>query len=206
MVTAEIFSGTPGSMTLLGAGGGFTPVANSFADAAMAPIFLTAGATYFVALEGIYGLGSNLTVTGTDVESLVWYQDQGDRSFSSGPHVQPGSGPIFEFSGVPVPVRAQELRDDARCPWLFGFRRTSQKAKRKGLVSTPSSTGQLAPGKSPSTRCGGASGLRYPLSICAGRWWAGWTSPHDTGRGRPLPRPCAAEHSQNFRFTIKLAV
>jgi hypothetical protein len=83
MVTAEIFSGTPGSMTLLGAGG-FTPVANSFADAAMAPIFLTAGATYFVALEGIHGLGSNLTVTGTDVESLVWYQE-GDRSFSSGP-------------------------------------------------------------------------------------------------------------------------
>jgi hypothetical protein len=103
MVTAEIFSGTPGSMTLLGAGG-FTPVANSFADAAMAPIFLTAGATYFVALEGIHGLGSNVTVTGTNVESLAAYHDQGDGSFSSGPYVQPGAGPIFEFSGVPVPV------------------------------------------------------------------------------------------------------
>jgi hypothetical protein len=108
MVTALIFSGMPGSLTELGEGG-FTPVANSFADAAITPILLTAGTTYFVALENVAGLGSNLVIGAQDPFPLIsgsdvsfWYIDYGDKSFSD-LQTQGGVGPIVEFSGVPVP-------------------------------------------------------------------------------------------------------
>jgi hypothetical protein len=96
-VTAAIYSGTPGSLFLLGAGG-FTPVANSFADAPITPISLTAGTTYFVSLEGVLGLGSNLVI-GSLQDYPIWYVDAGDKSFSS-IQMQDDVGPILEFSGV----------------------------------------------------------------------------------------------------------
>jgi PEP-CTERM motif len=96
-VTVAIYSGVPGSLSLL-ASGGVNPVANSFVTAAVAPLLLIGGTTYFLAFENLAGLGPNLTSVGPT--SLTFYIDNGDLSFGNGPLFQNGVGPVVQFDGV----------------------------------------------------------------------------------------------------------
>ena len=107
-VTAEIFSGAPGSLTLLGSGG-LTPVANAFADAALGPVNLVAGTTYFVAFIHVAGLDTNVTsdAGATNLAGGLLFDFAGDNSFSYGPETGFTAQPMIEFLGggaVPEPA------------------------------------------------------------------------------------------------------
>jgi hypothetical protein len=109
-VTAEIFSGVPGSLTLL-ASGNLTPIANAFSDAFFSAINLTAGTTYFVAFEHVSGLATNVTDTAgaTNLAGGLRYSFSSNNSFDSGPETQFTAQPMIEFIGgrggaVPEPA------------------------------------------------------------------------------------------------------
>ncbi|HYM03786.1 MAG TPA: PEP-CTERM sorting domain-containing protein, partial [Stellaceae bacterium] len=102
-VTAEIFSGTPGSLTLLGSGG-LTPVANQIVDASVGNVQLTAGTTYFVGFENLVNLGVNVT-NDAGAMSLggISFDFNGNNAFGPAftPITQPFlTQPILEFQGT----------------------------------------------------------------------------------------------------------
>lgn len=59
-VTASLYSGTVGSLTLL-ASGTLSTVAGAFADATLGPVSLTAGTTYFFSFSDVAGQYVNVT-------------------------------------------------------------------------------------------------------------------------------------------------
>jgi hypothetical protein len=116
IVNAEIFSGAPGALVLLGAGG-LIPVAGAFASTTSFPIVnLIAGATYFIGFQNVEGLLVNFTGS-EDPEATnlggVFFDFDLSNTFSFGPEGGCCSAvgqPILEFvttqniSSVPGPI------------------------------------------------------------------------------------------------------
>ena len=122
-VTAAIYLGLPGSLTLLGSGG-LIPVANSFATAPISPVALTVGVTYFVAFENVFQL-ANLTNSGAD--STTYYGDHGGLIFNLGPYTNSGTGLETEFFGTvdttPLPAALPLFATGLGAFGLLGWRR-----------------------------------------------------------------------------------
>jgi hypothetical protein len=137
-VTVEIFSGLPGSLSLLSSGT-LTPVAaNSFATASMSPVALTGGTTYFVGFENITGLGSNFSLTG--LTTTGYYYDYGGKTFlnpygpGNNPYTFPGLGVVSEFFGTadttvtPLPAALPLFATGLGALGLLGWRRKRKAA------------------------------------------------------------------------------
>jgi len=121
VVNAEIFSGAPGALVLLGAGG-LIPVAGAFASTTSFPIVnLIAGATYFIGFQNVEGLLVNFT-SYEDPQATnlggVYYDFDSSNTFSLGPEGGCCSAvgqPIIEFvttqniSSVPAPIAGAGL-------------------------------------------------------------------------------------------------
>jgi hypothetical protein len=121
IVNAEIFSGAPGALVLLGAGG-LIPGAGTFASTTSFPIVnLIAGATYFIGFQNVEGLLVNFTgYEDPQATNLggVYYDFDSSNTFSLGPEGGCCSAvgqPIIEFvtaqsiSSVPGPIAGAGL-------------------------------------------------------------------------------------------------
>jgi hypothetical protein len=117
-VNAEIFSGAPGALVLLGAGG-LIPVAGAFASTSSFPIVnLIAGETYFIGFQNVEGLLVNFTHDeDPDVTNLggVYYDFDLSNTFRFGPEGGAVGQPIVEFvtteniPTVPTPIAGAGL-------------------------------------------------------------------------------------------------
>jgi hypothetical protein len=120
--------------------GGLTPVANSFATASISPVALTAGTTYFVAFENVYGLGVNFTENGPIYTG--YYFDDGGASFNYGPYGNTGPGGYgmeteFFSPGVattPLPAALPLFATGLGAMGLLGWRRKRKSAAARAAA------------------------------------------------------------------------
>ncbi len=130
-VGAAVYSGSPGSLTLLG--NGSLTASTAFSQALFGgPVSITSGTQYFFAFSNVAGLGSNVTDDAGATSLGLTYFDFGDATFSQQSNVNPR--PMVQFLGVnsavPEPGTWAMLMLG-----LFGIGGAMRTARRKQNVS-----------------------------------------------------------------------
>lgn len=133
-VVASIYSGTVGSLTLLGSGS-FSPVGGAFAGTSFAPVSLTAGTSYFVAFSNVSGLGQNVTdnAGATNLPGGLRF-DFGPPpgTFDAGTETEVTAQPIINFLGSSVISAAPEPATWALT--IAGFGLVGCALRRRGVA------------------------------------------------------------------------